>query len=452
MSWRRFLALVGAAIASGALGCGSPRAPGDVVLITVDALRADHLGLYGYERPTTPNLDRWFADAAIFERAYSTEANTSPSVVSLLSGRLPPEHRIRLLYQLVPDELKLLTDYLPASFQTAGFVANVVLTDEAMGIAHRFDHYDDYVDELVSARVFRVYERNAHRHTDAVLSWLREECDPTRPLFLWVHFIDPHQPYAAPDGAPVFGPEEAAPRPAATRRRANRRGRVDDYDSEIAFMDAEVGRLLDGYSALRPSDDALVVFTADHAESMMEHELWFTHGYQVYDEIVRVPLMVRGPGVRAGRYERLASGVDIAPTVLGFLGLAAPTGWSGFDLRRGDRIPANRTVFAEASGRYRSWRAGIQGTGKWMVSTRPGQREIVETRFYELASDPAELRALPWEEGPLPERLREMVLDDPDPGGRPPEVKRGRRMRAPKVSPRATPEQLERLRVMGYVE
>ena len=121
---------------AGPSGSGS----GDILLVTVDTLRPDHLGIYGYARATSPNLDRWFADGAIFERAYATEANTPPSVVSILTGLLPQEHRVRLFYQLLPQETRLVSELLPPAYQTAAFVSNIVLTDEALGAAGRFDH------------------------------------------------------------------------------------------------------------------------------------------------------------------------------------------------------------------------------------------------------------------------------------------------------------------------
>lgn len=438
--------------------------PGDILLVTIDTLRADHLGLYGYERPTSPQIDRLFRDSAVFERAYSTEANTSPSIVSLLTGLSPPEHRVRLLYQLLPEELQLLPELLPETYQSAAFVANVVLTDEAIGLANRFDHYDDQVDEKVfPPGQVKVYERSARGTTDAALAWLREKRDPDRPLFLWIHYIDPHQPYDAPAGAaPIFEHEDPIMVPARRLRiKAPRNAQVDGldtvdaYDREIAYLDSEVGRFLTEYGAMNPLDDAMVVFTADHAESMMEHEFWFTHGYQVYEEIVRVPLLLRGPGVRPGRYTTLSSGIDIAPTLLRFAGVEPPAEWAGFDLRAPERIAKNRVVFAEASYRLNSvghWRMAVQGSQKWIVGMKRGQRAIEERRFYDLEADPFELNPISWNPGEVADRLLELSESDPDPGGLPEAAKEGLRVQAPKVAPRATPEQLEQLRALGYVE
>ena len=118
-------------------------------------------------------------------------------MISILSGQLPQDHGVRMFIQLVPQQTKLIPDLLPPEYQTAGFVGNAVLTDQAMGIAHRFDHFDDYID--TKAVYSRNYERNAVRTTDAALRWLREERDPEQPLFLWIHYMDPHSPHRAPE-------------------------------------------------------------------------------------------------------------------------------------------------------------------------------------------------------------------------------------------------------------
>jgi choline-sulfatase len=436
--------------------------PGDVLLITVDTLRPDHLGLYGYPRNTSPEIDRWFAKAAIFERAYSAEANTSPSIASILSGLLPQDHRVRLLLQLLPDETPILPDLLPEEYVSAAFVSNPVLTDESMGMAHRFDHYDDFVDEDSSGgKGAHVYERRAAATTTAALKWLRTERDPRYPLFLWVHYIDPHFPYNAPESSrPVFQkpapytfPSDPPPLPFRhnLEDRTSALRTVDRYDEEIHYVDREVGRLFAGYGALFPMDRALVAFTADHGESMLEHEIWFAHGYHVYDEIVQVPLMLMGPGVEGGRRPGLASGVDLATSILAFAGASPPKGSLGIDLRTGS-IPSDRAVFAEAT-RAGHWRAVVQGAGKWVLQLPYGEREIVGRRYYQLDSDPLELS--PQDHPPATpayRRLNELVAKDPDAGGLPSDRKRGMRIHAPKVAPTATEGQLERLRALGYVE
>jgi arylsulfatase A-like enzyme len=453
---RRYIAL-----ALFALCACSPQPAGDILLITIDALRPDHLGLYGYERETSPNVDRHFSDAAIFERAYATNANTSPSVASILTGQLPHDHGVRKFYQLVSDDVRLVTDLLPVAYQTAAFVSNIVLTDEAMGIARYFDHYDDHVDELKP--IWKVFERGASRTTDAALLWIAEHRDPKRPLFLWVHYIDPHDPYRAPspenasfehEGFVKFEPKRVYPHQLESGV-DDALDYVDRYDEEIAHMDAAVGRLLTGYGVRRELDEALLIFAADHGESMIEHKYWFTHGYQVYEEIIRIPLMIRGSGVEPGRRDALVSGIDLVPTILRFAGVRPDVALDGIALQRRAAIPEDRIVFAEGDpGKY-LLRAAIRGDQKWVAQAQAGERRTQSHRYYDLGADPAEQNPQRWDPLDLEEAPRALIdlFDrDPDPGGLPQDFPAGLRIDAPKVAPRADAETIERLRALGYVE
>jgi len=444
------------------LACGgSPGGAGDILLITVDTLRPDHLGLYGYERNTSPEIDRWFADAAIFERAYTTNAHTPPSVVSILSGQLPQEHGVRLFYQLLPEGVLLIPDRLPDGYQTAAFVSNVVLTEEALGIASRFDHFDDRVDENESNRT--VYERNARRTTNAALLWLAERRDPERPLFLWVHYIDPHGPYQPPsDAVSSFRHEGRVPVENERIARYQLEKGVEDalhyvdrYDEEIAYADAQIGRLLDGYAKRHEPAAALMIFGADHGESMIEHERWFTHGYQVYEEIIRVPLMIRGPGVEGGRRRGLVSLIDLMPTILRFAGVPA-SGLAGRPLQSSlEQDASDRTVFAEGGRDRTLLRAAIQGERKWVTRLRGGRRRPTHHEWFDLANDPGETAPQEWAQDAsagAARELLELIERDPDPGGRPETPRKGVQIRAPKVAARADRDAIERLRALGYVE
>ncbi|MBW2543319.1 MAG: sulfatase, partial [Deltaproteobacteria bacterium] len=422
MSRQRLLRCIPLALL--ALCACSSEPAGDILLITVDTLRPDHLGLYGYERATSPNIDRHFANAAIFERAYATSANTSPSVISILTGQLPHDHGVRKFYQLLSDDVQLVTDLLPDAYQTAAFVSNIVLTDEAMGIARYFDHYDDHVDERESTR--KIFERSAQRTTDAALLWIAEHRDPERPLFLWVHYIDPHGPYRAPDtraasfdheGFVAFDPNRVHAyqhEPGVDDALAY----VDRYDEEIAYMDAAVGRLLDGYGTGRELDEALLIFAADHGESMIEHEYWFTHGYQVYEEIIRTPLMIRGPGVEPGRREHPVSGIDLVPTILHFANVRSESALEGVALQRRAAIPEDRIVFADGDGGKFLLRAAIRGDRKWVAQGQAGVQRMQNGWQYDLPADPAEQEPQRWDPSNLGEaavKLIDLFDRDPDP-------------------------------------
>lgn len=430
----------------------------DILLITVDTLRADHLGIYGYSRRTSPNLDRWFADAAVFGRAYATQTYTPPSVASILTGRYPQDHRVRAFFQLMPRDTELIADLLPAGYLTAAFVSNAALTDEAMGIASRFDRYDDFVDEREPHRP--VYERNARRTTDAVLSWLATDFDPERPSFVWVHYIDPHGPYQPPvDWTPSFTHDghvpvdsERIPEWMIEPSVGDALDYVDRYDEEIAYLDVQIGRLLDGYAeAVRP-DSSYVLFTADHGETMIERETWFSHGYNVYEELVHVPLIIRGPGFEPGVRTRPVSGIDLVPTVLAVAGAPTPEDLPGRDLRRYEDIPADRILFAEASFDGVQWRAAISRQAKFVAEVTSGTRDVVGTYRYDLAADPGERSPLEvsTQDGPL-RRLLALIAEDPDPGGSPISPKMGVRVEGPKIDPRADSRALEALRALGYI-
>lgn len=443
-------------------GCLDPGPAKNVVLISVDTMRADRLGLYGYQRPTTPNLDRWFGKKGrIYLRSYATEASTTPSVVSMLTGLLPQEHRVRMLVQLVPPELKLLPEMLPEQWQTAGFVSNMMLTQEASGLGTHFDYYDDFVDERERYRD-DTFERNATRTTQAVLDWLDKGRAKDRPLFLWVHYMDPHGPYHPPDEWPrTFRHDSPLPIDVSRIPEYEREPGVDDglayvdaYDEEIAYVDSEVGKLLDGIDARL--EDTLVVFTSDHGESMMEHEAWFRHAVHVYDEMVRVPLMLRGPGVSPGFSNLLTSGTDVTPTILAAVGLKPLPTMPLVDLRAGRDLNPSRIVYTEASFNAREggeqWRAAIQDKTKWMIGVRPGNCESSRRR-YDLARDPAELTIKVWkEEDKVGQSLIRLCREDPDPAGVPAAWAFGTGLRGPKSPPMGGEDQLKALKALGYAE
>jgi arylsulfatase A-like enzyme len=434
------------------LACAPKESGQPILLITVDTLRADHVGLYGYSRPTTPRIDRYFGDGRIFLRAYSTAAYTPASVVSILSGLRPPEHGVRRFYQKLPSSTLLICDLLPDTWQTAAFVSNVVLTDEALGIARCFDEYDDYVDEREGPHR-KIHERRASRTTDAAIRWLRESWSPDRSIFMWVHYVDPHGPYRAPPDADVdFEHEGRALFDPARMPFYSRAGvsdgleYIDRYDEEIAYTDREIGRLLDEWDELVGSG-GLVALTSDHGETMMNREVWFDHGYHVWEEMILVPLLMRGEGIEPGRIETLVSLVDILPTLLGRAEVEAPAGLHGVDLLAGDVDP-ERIAYSEAH----EWVTAIRGQRKWMVRVTPRGILLNKTaRVYDLATDPQEEAGTRWRnEDPGAHWLREHADTLRRAGVD--EVEMGFERHTPKVSPRVTPQQIEKLRGLGYIE
>ena len=323
-----YLVTGGAGVIVLVLGFGGCRREGpapNIVLITIDTLRADHLGIYGYERQTSPRIDEFFGGGRVYERAYAAQASTTPSVVSLLTGLLPQHHGVRMHFQPVPEETRTVARRLgEAGYQTAAVVSNGVLTAEACALDRQFDYYQDVVNERELYR--EAYERRAAKTTDAALEWLATVRDPERPHFLWLHYMDPHAPYSPPEDKPREFSHEGE-RPLGEDRRRVYSWKlhpgiedgleyIDLYDEEIAYTDRELGRFLDAYQSAVGDADTFFMFTADHGEALMDHERWFAHGYNVYEEIVRVPLMIRHSSVSSGRVAAPVSLLDVAPTLL----------------------------------------------------------------------------------------------------------------------------------------
>ena len=458
----------------------------NILLVSVDTLRADHMSAYGYERETTPWLRRAFRDGTIFERAYAAEANTSPSMMSCLTGLLPYQHGVRFIYQLADPAVPTVADYLNlAGYQTAAVVSNVVLSAEAMGLDRRFDYYDDLVDEPEPHRP--VYERRASRTTDAAIKWLATVRNPNVPSFFWVHYIDPHGPYTPPKNKPVdFGhglPVEIdLDRVMDYVREAGVTDGleyVDRYDEEIAYTDREVQRLLQAYEQLNAGGESLVIFTADHGESMMDRELWFAHGHHVYEELTHIPLMIKGGAfTRQLRIDTPVSIADIAPTILESAGLHSPPGIYGTSLSS----PADdRVVFAESTTRLGnhnvSHRSAWVGFQKWTLTLARDRGwlehrlsfafrvlgipdrlskfgiETGEPVYYDLQADPGELRGRAANSsGRAMMELAAMIENDATPAGPIRVYSPGQLTTAPKVAEGVSDDALRKLRSLGYVQ
>jgi arylsulfatase A-like enzyme len=291
---------VGAQVAApaGAAPQAAPR-PGapNVLFICIDTLRADRLGCYGYARKTSPNLDRLAARGQRFERVYGTAPWTLPSTASLLTGLLPDLHRATNFAAPVSPDAELLAQRLSAAgYENAAFVGNYFV-QPIFGLAKGFAAYngDCSVDRTGV---------NSDRISDGAIAWLAQKRD--RPFFLYLHYFDPHYNYIEHDGF-HFGGEDSDRvysgadiydlRESEKQFTAADRFRLDAlYDSEVAFTDFHVGRVFAKLDELGLTGNTLIVVTADHGEALGEHG-WIGHTLQLYEESVRVPLIVAGPGV-----------------------------------------------------------------------------------------------------------------------------------------------------------
>ena len=286
----------------------SETGPGDsgvsrVILISIDTLRADHVGCYGAEHAETPTLDRMAAEGARFVHAISPVAITLPSHATMLTGLDPPEHGARHngYYRLDEDVPTLGSAFGAAGFATAGFVSAYVL-DRRFGIGQGFAHFDDELGlRTIGHAGPTVPLRRADHTVDRFLAWMAEAPDR---FFAFVHLYDPHADYAPPE-------------PYKTRFAGR------PYDGEIAFADAQVGRLIAAVEE-RFGGGTVVMVTSDHGEGFSEHGEQ-THSLGVYDTTQRVPLLLTGPGVPRGVVvEGVVRLADIAPTLLELAGVASP--------------------------------------------------------------------------------------------------------------------------------
>jgi tetratricopeptide (TPR) repeat protein len=294
------------------VACSTERKPGTqaaiaakhLVIITIDTLRADHVGAYGYKHGHTPTLDRLAHDGVLFTHAYATAPITLTSHASLMTGRYPPGHGARHNGMRIDLKTPTLADKLgEAGFATGAFIAAYPL-DRRFGLIKGFQTYGDHLPPTRSGQV--INERPGREVVDEALAWLSAQAGgrgtPGTRLFLWLHLFEPHAPYGDP---------------------ADKRGLSAEqrYDEEVTEADKQVSRLIDALSSLR--NDTVIVVAADHGEAFGEHGE-IGHSIFVYDTTLRVPLIVSGPGVPAGRKvdDRVAL-IDVAPTVMRMLGVVA---------------------------------------------------------------------------------------------------------------------------------
>lgn len=289
----------------------------NVVLISVDTLRADHLGCYGYIRPTSPNIDRLADGSLLFEDCICEEPQTTPSMCSMFSAQIPRVTGcVRNAVPLPEGIVTVAQVFRDAGYQTAAVVSNWNLKRELCGLDRGFDNYDDAFGRPHLGLTHP--ERYADEVTELALGIVGQRA-ADRPFFFWFHYMDPHAPYRYHR---AFNPWRKTMRELEERDET-----IARYDSEVAFADHHIGRLLEAL----PKSETFVVFTADHGESLFEHGI-LGHSRDIYQPGLRIPLLVRGPGIRPGRTAAPARGIDIGVTLLGLAGLQAAPEMLGIDL------------------------------------------------------------------------------------------------------------------------
>ena len=430
------LAVATSLCAPGAGAEGQLRRAERIVLVTVDTLRADHVGAYGGP-VATPAIDALAREGVLLSDACTPTPSTGPAHASLLTGLHPWRHGVVdnavALDRGVP---RLASKLREGGFATAAFVASYVL-DARFGFAEGFDAYSfEPTEEYVwrGSRRGR-FSARADAVVEAAMHWITAHAGER--FFVWIHLFDPHTPYRPP-------PEYALPRDAAVDLEGKRLppqvrglGELADliraYRGEVRFVDAQLGRLVERLRMLALLDGTALVVTSDHGEGLGDHGL-LEHGANLHDELVRVPLVVRGPGLAAGvRLPGPAQLEDLAPTLLAWAGATPPGGLDGVDLGPWLAGRAERSPRAAVLGRRKGYPSKPElfyarnFPEKWI-----GPRQGGGVRF-RLDEDPRELAGRPA----------------PDP---PPALRPAFAARAPGAPPALEGEVRDALEALGYVE
>jgi arylsulfatase A-like enzyme len=457
----------------------TPRGP-SVLLVSVDTLRADRVGAYGYRDARTPVMDTLAADGVVFTTAVTHSPYTGPSHLAMLTGRLPTSLDVLINEVPLAKSQRTLADWLRAAgYVTAGFVSGWPLVDEVLEIGHRFHSYGDDLREVtvLPARAFEVgllrvldrlwVERTPRRRLPArraeltardAVAWLDRNAG--RAFFAWVHFYDPHLPYEPPEryldgttrafAGPATGAWydlDPAMKGAIIRDPASMKHMSDLYDAEIAHADEMLGRVVGAARTAAPAG-LFIVVTADHGESFGEHHLFFAR--DLYDPTMRVPLIVVPP--TAPSVKRVDAQVklsDVAPTILEAVEIRTDDpieGSSLLPLIHGSTLAATGPAYAfkMAEAREHSQQAyAVRHLGLKLIKRDEGFNDQdhwfpAKSELYDLSLDPAETVDRIVERSDARERLDALL--------------------SPKIPPREvlrldlTPEELRQLRSLGYMD
>ena len=382
----------------------TPRVAGNklsVVLLTIDTLRADHLGAYGYSRATSPHMDALARRATLFQQAYTYWPKTPASFVAIMTGRRASQSGFSKTHPILLDSNPTLASVLKeAGYDTVAAVDNANVAAKN-GYAKGFRAYrETWEEEALKTEMDRT-----RAITDTGLRFLKD-ASPDVPFFLWLHYVNPHAPYSPP--APfdtAFLDAKAAQGPSLPVVKTTHGGvshqwavpgqsrlgyYVAQYDGEIAAVDEHVGQILDGLAASAVKDTTLLVLTSDHGESLGEHDYYFDHGENLFDPSLRIPLIVALPGApKPCRSDVLASTLDLVPTILDAVKVSYPPDLGGQSLLPGVQcqdMPARTRLFGQ--------------NDRNLVATWDRRFKLVATpksdgwtrALYDRATDPAETR------------------------------------------------------------
>jgi arylsulfatase A-like enzyme len=427
----------------------------NVLVITVDTLRADRLGCYGYDRPISPYIDGLAATGVRFDKVVCQAPLTLPSHCSIFTSRHTISHGSLGHAYPLDEGIETLAEILKAEgLNTAAFVSNHVL-DKKFGLARGFDTYWQAHNRRMDERQ-EMKARSRDVTTEAAVSWLRDQ--GKKPFFLWIHWFHPHKPYTPPPeyarrfaGGSTVGQEwkssdlmevwqgsrEIPPEDVDSLRQL--------YDAEVAFSDSQVGIVLEELKRLGMSDNTLVVFTSDHGEVLYEHDRYFGHDIMLYEPSMRIPLVLSYPEWKPGVVSGLVQSIDIMPTVLEILGLETSAQLEGKSLaplvHGEDSCTVQIAMCLSYPPKKKSLPIFGTRTETWKLILHELEDGAFRRELFNLDEDPGETRNRSEDEADLADAMEAYYLRWTETIGG-----------GTTAEPELDPETLENLRSLGYIQ
>ena len=399
----------------------------NVLLITVDTVRADHVGCYGYKNIQTPTIDALARDGILYEHAIAQVPLTWPSHTAIMTGTYPFQNGVQdFTGQPLDPKFQTLAQALKRNGYATGAVVSSFVLDRTWGLARGFDFYDDaFSAKQFETRDLGLVERRAAESVDHAVKWLKR-ANSAKPFFLWLHLYDPHSPYDPP--APFAVQYKSHP-----------------YDGEIAYADAQLGRLISWLKASGRYQKTLIIFVSDHGESLGEHGER-EHGFFLYDATTRVPLIVKLPG-SLGRGIRMAAPaetVDIGPSVLGELGIRDNIGKQF----QGESLPLSSNSGDSDRAAYSETFYPFSSFGWSPLHSLQSQRyEYIEAptpELYDLQADPGEKRNIAGSQTAVAAVMKQALSARMA-------KKNVEASSAGSSAQQLTPDAIEKLRALGYM-
>lgn len=386
------LSLLALASCGGAEVLHAPAGAPNVLLISIDTLRADRLGFYGCPKPTSPNLDTFASGAVVFEHAEGSAPWTLAALASVMTSEVVSTHQCWDYNSVLDDSFRTLPEHLLAAGYDTACVVSHLFTTSRHGLQQGFVHTDDSyaypeIDPYLNI-TSQVISDKAIRFLDQ-----KKDSPDTAPWLLWLHYFDPHREYMEHPGlSEEFVTPGERPQHVILR---------DIYEGEVRYTDLHVGRVLDRLRELGMDGSTIVVLLADHGEEFNDHG-GLGHGNTLYEEMVHVPLVVRAPGIAAHRVKELVRQVDVLPTVLDLVGLPVPPGIVGRSL-----VPALRGQPLPEVGGLAEFRKETHAKDSWRTERYRLIRETPsgDVELFDVREDPLEQRNIAPEHPDIVEEL-----------------------------------------------